>query len=970
MRSRTARLQQLNKAQVTEKTAAANTPVSSTLLRRRQGQQISLARSASFQSGKKNFDGLLKVLQKGLDLDEATANSSVSPASTMSTPSSSPAGRRSSTLVLKQFKAVDTAAKKKKYRRILEKVDLFKTLSAEDREKIIDHLKVKRYPPGAYICRQGDVGNTMYIVEGPGSVCVTKNDPTDPENEEKETVLKDELPVGTLFGELALMTDSRRSANIKANANTTLMYITSEIYNKLFQEENNDAEVKRRQILEREILEKIAIFAKYLSHIQRSKITECMRPSTFSKGDYICKEGEVGESFYIILKGHVNVTVNDPGEVEGERIVSRLHPNDYFGEMALLEDCPRAANCVVASEKVIVMELHKLHFETLLPQQIKNMMRQEMELTRAGLVGSSDAPRSPKSNRKTIRKQDFTRRESIDFLISDFGADETNGAIRTDAKGYALRHLRKFVRSISSRRNDYCFINMVIRHINDHPQIRQRVESFVVPLIEARSSMEKVTVAQRIFKTYLVKPVPARTSTEVLFFSQVFQAAKVMQTVLSDFTPSQIGDLARCASYEVIERGNTIIYEKGDLGETAYFILSGAVRVLDQGKNGIKELQTTLRAGNSFGELGVIGISVRPVCVVTTIRTELLKVNRKDYVHAKHWERNEVMSLSRKTSILGKTGLFDDWANDMLFQFSFRFKQETFDAGSLIVQQGRFSEGLYIIVEGTVSVWQGQQQQASAKPRPHRSTIVGKRRFLNTISKGSRNSVELSLLGPGNVFGYSLVDPQKKSESCSYVAKTLVNLLVLPSALFKSEISDLSGTQLKTRHRSTLNKLMARFNLQKQFWPERRVQAQRTKTVVEKVDRGKDWAAIAAEKKFHCPEDWFVELKYEKEKRERELAREKEGDLCAVDMKTRRPKSASLHRRVNTAAKKHTIDLALERLAAEDRRASIVSGKRSFQKEPRRYDTFLQYLDDVDKRKRNTRSARRPRSALMKYLAE
>lgn len=163
---------------------------------------------------------------------------------------------------------------------------------------------------------------------------------------------------------------------------------------------------------------------------------------------------------------------------------------------------------------------------------------------------------------------------------------------------------------------------------------------------------------------------------------------------------------------------------------------------------------------------------------------------------------------------------------------------------------------------------------------------------------------------------------------------------------------------------------MARFNLQKQFWPERRVQAQRTKTVVEKVDRGKDWAAIAAEKKFHCPEDWFVELKYEKEKRERELAREKEGDLCAVDMKTRRPKSASLHRRVNTAAKKHTIDLALERLAAEDRRASIVSGKRSFQKEPRRYDTFLQYLDDVDKRKRNTRSARRPRSALMKYLAE
>ena len=138
--------------------------------------------------------------------------------------------------------------------------------------------------------------------------------------------------------------------------------------------------------------------------------------------------------------------------------------------------------------------------------------------------------------------------------------------------------------------------------------------------------------------------------------------------------------------------------------------------------------------------------------------------------------------------------------------------------------------------------------------------------------------------------------------------------------------------------------------------------------MVENVDGGKDWAAIAAEKKFHCPDDWFVELKYEKQKRERELARQKEGDLVAVDIKTRRPKSASLHRRVNTAEKKHTIDLALERLAAEDRRASIVSGKRSFQKESR-YDTFLQYLDDVDKRKRKSRRARRPRSAILKYLA-
>ena len=112
--------------------------------------------------------------------------------------------------------------------------------------------------PGQYICRQGSAGDSMFIVET-GTVIVTLNDPQDPEDESKQKVVK-ELEKGTVFGEIALMTDNRRSANIRAKGCVKCMYITSTIYEELFKEENIAATEARDGILQREVLEKVNIF--------------------------------------------------------------------------------------------------------------------------------------------------------------------------------------------------------------------------------------------------------------------------------------------------------------------------------------------------------------------------------------------------------------------------------------------------------------------------------------------------------------------------------------------------------------------------------------------------------------------------------------------------------------------------------------------------------------------------------------
>jgi len=67
---------------------------------------------------------------------------------------------------------------------------------------------------------------------------------------------------------------------------------------------------------------------------------------TFEPGDVIFKEGEKGDLMYVLLEGAVELRK----KVErGEAVLKIVDtPNDFFGEMALLDDRPRSATAVAA----------------------------------------------------------------------------------------------------------------------------------------------------------------------------------------------------------------------------------------------------------------------------------------------------------------------------------------------------------------------------------------------------------------------------------------------------------------------------------------------------------------------------------------------------------------------------------------------------------------------------------------------
>jgi CRP-like cAMP-binding protein len=84
---------------------------------------------------------------------------------------------------------------------------------------------------------------------------------------------------------------------------------------------------------------------------QRGDIANATVAKTYGKGEAIVRQGEPGESMYVLCSGTVAVVLEPD-----KREVATIRPGGYFGEMSLLTGEPRSAT-VVARGEVVVLEL-------------------------------------------------------------------------------------------------------------------------------------------------------------------------------------------------------------------------------------------------------------------------------------------------------------------------------------------------------------------------------------------------------------------------------------------------------------------------------------------------------------------------------------------------------------------------------------------------------------------------------------
>ncbi|KAM7331720.1 hypothetical protein ACRRTK_008428 [Alexandromys fortis] len=163
---------------------------------------------------------------------------------------------------------------------------------------------------------------------------------------------------GGSFGELALIYGTPRAATVKAKTDLKLWGIDRDSYRRILM----GSTLRKRKMYE-EFLSKVSILES-LEKWERLTVADALEPVQFEDGEKIVVQGEPGDDFYIITEGTASVLQRrSPNEEYVE--VGRLGPSDYFGEIALLLNRPRAAT-VVARGPLKCVKLDRPRFERVL----------------------------------------------------------------------------------------------------------------------------------------------------------------------------------------------------------------------------------------------------------------------------------------------------------------------------------------------------------------------------------------------------------------------------------------------------------------------------------------------------------------------------------------------------------------------------------------------------------------------------
>ncbi len=171
----------------------------------------------------------------------------------------------------------------------------------------------------------------------------------------------------------------------------------------------DEAGPREAQDRERTALLTTVDFLRPLGTESLSRLGTLARNLLFGRDEVILRQGDPGETFYLLISGEVSVRLGaSPSEI------ARLHRGDFFGEMSLLTGEPRSAT-IVATEDTRVMCVDRAAFGEILrahpevAQALSHALAERTENLRAREAGPTGASVAAESSRIFGRLRELFR---------------------------------------------------------------------------------------------------------------------------------------------------------------------------------------------------------------------------------------------------------------------------------------------------------------------------------------------------------------------------------------------------------------------------------------------------------------------------------------------------------------------------------------------------------------------------------
>lgn len=244
-------------------------------------------------------------------------------------------------------------SQRERLRTALKKCIFFQTLNVKKMDNVIAAFQKQKYEKDEVIIRQGD---PCYSTD-PGIFVLDKGtlnlEKADIETKEVKKFPGFYNTPGCVFGELSVVFTAKRSATVKAATKSVLWSLERAAFTNLVQR----AEREEKQQLW-DFIQKVDLLSG-LTNAEQNRLVDAMETRTVDVGEKIISEGEIGDEFFIIKEGRCVA-------IKGESlVVKEYHEKDYFGELALLNDEPRAAS-IMAVARTELATLKKDVFKRLL----------------------------------------------------------------------------------------------------------------------------------------------------------------------------------------------------------------------------------------------------------------------------------------------------------------------------------------------------------------------------------------------------------------------------------------------------------------------------------------------------------------------------------------------------------------------------------------------------------------------------
>jgi CRP-like cAMP-binding protein/Zn-dependent protease len=212
---------------------------------------------------------------------------------------------------------------------LIDDLPMFQDIPVDVLNDLAGRIRLRSFARGQAVIRQGGRAEAFYVVRR-GTVQVVEEDPESGDEQVLRTMGR-----GESFGELGLLESQPRAATVRAAEEVELFEIDKGTFDQLLADMATVPEFAPT-------LEAVAELRSLPSfqHLEPAELTELLELgewANFPPGRTVIEQGQVGDSFYAIWSGQVEV-------IQDGSTVKTLGPGSYFGEIALLLDVPRTAS--------------------------------------------------------------------------------------------------------------------------------------------------------------------------------------------------------------------------------------------------------------------------------------------------------------------------------------------------------------------------------------------------------------------------------------------------------------------------------------------------------------------------------------------------------------------------------------------------------------------------------------------------